>query len=427
MENLDVLSEEIVIVGSRYGELSDVVIPLFEKGEPIKSENIVKALGGNEVILRPDDNKYDRFAVAVYTVKQRLLGYVWMYQSHAMCQWMKSHQKRYVKGRITSLIPTVGVMTATMDIPMQLEIMDRCSPIDLEWADDLPEVLASITGQSLSLSIDLLQDELLIAKEWSERLQLRIDNLLRFIPMDLSASSYKECIELYCMMKQSPIEEVRRHSEYVLHSFVKRGSAQQMQWWVEHWLPDFFHSAAEGDLLGIFQTDRYTLERVEEELIKAPNHLFHLFTVNRSRFAWQLYYSALPQPLYNRLLTLLAVREIMLAEEKDNRPQMEITSDKLVKAIEKCQEYFWGKSAYAVLYCIFRDDFKKSFSKNSFEAMIEDLPFTMNRSYKCTAGSIANAFTNNPVFYENIDEWEQFKPLPRILKLRNQLRNELKL
>jgi len=125
---MDVLSEEIVIVGSRYGELADVVIPLFEKGEPINSENIVSELGGDEVILRPDDNKFDSFAVAVYTVLQRLLGYVWMYQSHAM-------------------------------------------------------------------------------RQWTERLQRRIDNLLRFIPMDLSASSYMECIELYCMMKQSPIEE----------------------------------------------------------------------------------------------------------------------------------------------------------------------------------------------------------------------------
>lgn len=411
---MDVLSEEIVIVGSRYGELADVVIPLFEKGEPINSENIVSVLGGDEVILRPDDNKFDSFAVAVYTVSQRLLGYVWMYQSHAMRQWMESHQKRFVKGRITSLIPKVGVMTATMDIPMLLEIANRYNPTDMEWADNLPEVLVSITGQSLCLSIDLLQDELQTATEWTERLQRRIDNLLRFIPMDLSANSYMECIELYCMMKQSPIEEVRKQSEYVLNSFVSRGSAQQMQWWVEHWLPDFFQSAAEGDLLGMFQADRYTLERVEEELIKAPNHLFHHFTVNRSRFAWKLYYSALPQPLYNRLLTLLAVREAMLAEgdgrkEDDN----ELTAALIAKAIAACKALMWGNAAYAVPFCVCRDVYHAEDNTASFERLLAEGGTVIPE------GTINTAINRNSWMKYHIDKWQEKGVKYRVLKLRD--------
>ena len=49
METKRELSEEIVIVGSRYGDLADVVKPLFEQAEPIEGENIVEVLGGVEV------------------------------------------------------------------------------------------------------------------------------------------------------------------------------------------------------------------------------------------------------------------------------------------------------------------------------------------------------------------------------------------
>ena len=48
---------------------------------------------------------------------------------------------------------------------------------------------------------------------------------------------------------------------------------------------------------------------------RAPGNLFYLYQVNRVRFAFQLYYLALPKEVYNRLLTLLAVRELMLGKE----------------------------------------------------------------------------------------------------------------
>ena len=53
-----------------------------------------------------------------------------------------------------------------------------------------------------------------------------------------------------------------------------------MKWWMEEWLPSFFHKAAEGDLLGMFEADHYTLDRVEGLLDAAPAHLFHLYKVN---------------------------------------------------------------------------------------------------------------------------------------------------
>ena len=48
---------------------------------------------------------------------------------------------------------------------------------------------------------------------------------------------------------------------------------------------------------------------------KAPERLFQLYLVNKYRFATHLYYSRLSQRAYDRLLTLLAVREAMLAKQ----------------------------------------------------------------------------------------------------------------
>ena len=36
------ITEEIVIVGSRYGDFADVLKPYYEKGEPIEPEDIGK-------------------------------------------------------------------------------------------------------------------------------------------------------------------------------------------------------------------------------------------------------------------------------------------------------------------------------------------------------------------------------------------------
>lgn len=99
---------------------------------------------------------------------------------------------------------------------------------------------------------------------------------------------------------------------------------------------------------------------------------------------------------------------------------------KLARAIENCQAYFWGSSAYAVAYCIYRDDFKEEISKSAFEQLIEQQTYEKQRTYKCSKGSISNAFSDNPIFSEHIDDWDDFDPMPRIIKLRDAIRNELK-
>ena len=333
---------EIIIVGSRYGELASVVKPLYAMMTPVAQTEIKEKLGGDVVYLSPTDNQFDDDAVGVFTVSQQLLGYVWMYQSYGLKQMLRNSGKRYVKAQISRMNTTFGLLMATSDGSWTLDANVQDNTIDAPtWAVDLPEVLTSMTSQSLTLGIDLLSDELRESTAWSDRLRQRIDNVLRHLPLDLSASHCQECMEVYRQMKQSTIAEVRQHSELLLQTLVSRGSQQQMEWWTEHWLTDFFASAASSDLLRLYEADGWTLERVEELLRKAPERLFQLYLVNKYRFATHLYYSRLSQRAYDRLLTLLAVREAMLAkqasdpaEKREAEPEEMFSDDeRIIKAV----------------------------------------------------------------------------------------------
>ena len=333
---------EIIIVGSRYGELASVVKPLYAMMTPVAQTEIKEKLGGDVVYLSPTDNQFDDDAVGVFTVSQQLLGYVWMYQSYGLKQMLRNSGKRYVKAQISRMNTTFGLLMATSDGSWTLDANVQDNTIDAPtWAVDLPEVLTSMTSQSLTLGLDLLSDELRESAAWSDRLRQRVDNVLRHLPLDLSASHCQECMEVYRQMKQSTIAEVRHHSELLLQTLVSRGSQQQMEWWTEHWLTDFFASAASGDLLRLYEADGWTLERVEELLRKAPERLFQLYLVNKYRFATHLYYSRLSQRASDRLLTLLAVREAMLtkqasgpAEKREPEPEEMFSDDeRIIKAV----------------------------------------------------------------------------------------------
>ena len=54
---------EIIIVGSRYGELASVVKPLYAMMTPVAQTEIKEKLGGDVVYLSPTDNQFDDDAV----------------------------------------------------------------------------------------------------------------------------------------------------------------------------------------------------------------------------------------------------------------------------------------------------------------------------------------------------------------------------
>ena len=100
MNNEDLNTDEIVIVGSRYGDLADVVTPFYEKGTPIEPEDIRKTLGCDEAVLMAVPNKHDAYAVGVFTLEEKRIGHVWMSQAPAVCRWLEQSKRDYVSVRI---------------------------------------------------------------------------------------------------------------------------------------------------------------------------------------------------------------------------------------------------------------------------------------------------------------------------------------
>jgi hypothetical protein len=80
-------------------------------------------------------------------------------------------------------------------------------------------------------------------------------------------------------------------------------------------------NSCDDETLDFYKANGYTLEKVESLLMDAPYNLFQRYKVNKYRFAKQLYYSALPQKIYYRLLTLLALRESMRNEVRSTKDE----------------------------------------------------------------------------------------------------------
>ena len=319
------ITQEIVIVGSRYGDFTDVLKPYYEKGEPIEQKDIKTLLGSDVVYLQPVSNNDDPYAVGVFVTMKKRLGFVWKDQSPSLREHMMANNKKFYKAHIKRINTRYGLMMAEATLHGKLPD-DVCRVIDFDegWAKNIPETVISITEQSLALGFAMLCDELPEMKQWNDTLENRFTNLKQDLPADLSGRHIPESRELYDKMKTSGIKEVRESCDEMLHAYVSRGSDENMKRWANIWLPQFFREFAASGLLGLFEAANYTLERVDALLNQAPAGLFYLYKFNRERFAFHLYYAAQPQEIYNRLLTLLAVREAMLEKmSKEENPHTE--------------------------------------------------------------------------------------------------------
>ena len=96
-------SDEIVIVGTRYEQLADVVSPLYDMKVPINKKDIARLFGSETVYMRPISNEYDMYAVGVYTANMNLLGYVWSWQSYAMREWLEKNNRDFIAANINRM------------------------------------------------------------------------------------------------------------------------------------------------------------------------------------------------------------------------------------------------------------------------------------------------------------------------------------
>lgn len=408
-ENL--ITEELVIVGSRYGGLADVLKPYYEKGEPIDTKNIEKLLGSTMVYLQPTSNNNDKYAVGVFLLSEVRLGYVWKDQSYPLYEWMQNSNKTLHTAEIKRIISRHGIIIAEIELPFRLQDCVR-QPLDLDmdWANNLPGTMVSVEHQSLHLSFSILTNELPDETAWSESLKKRFENLRRNLPADLSAQNIEDSIKLWNMMKCSPIKEVRALRDDILNDFVSRGSEKMMKRWVTKSLPKYLSEIIEADFIRLFEMSNYTLERVEELLNRAPNNLFHLYKYSREMFAFHLYYTSLPDMIYRRLLTLLAVREGMLGKMRGVTEQMDgrklPTAVIMANAVEQTMnEGLWyGATGWAVVYRVYQiAGYKGSYSEFVREA--KAWPWSRTIDYLPTDDAVSKPLRNGKMMTD-IKYWE---------------------
>lgn len=412
-------------MGSRYGELALETSDLYEQNYRTEKDAIRKALGDDMVYMHPVTNQYDPYAVAVFNCEMKRIGYVWMYQAPAMRCWLERNNQDYVRAFITEANPVAKVLMATTEEPFDLPVVPRTSKnINRNWADNLPEVLTN-PNESLSFGLSLLLDELKVATPWTDRLQRRIDNLLEYIQIDFSAYRYEDFMTVFWMMRASKSEQVRIQSDYLLNALINRASKEHMGWWTNNWLPYFFRKAADSDLLALFEAAHYSLEHVESLLDYSPENLYYLYKVSPLRFANKLFYSALPLKIYNRLLTLMAVREVMVKGVNLGKKEKAIgvypTMAEMASACEKTREesLWWGNTSWSVVYRVY---VMLGF-KGSEPAFIEEVgkwPFKKPFPYDCNKDSVGKPLRRGKIVGP-IEKWAGEGAHPREIKLGERL------
>lgn len=84
----------------------------------------------------------------------------------------------------------------------------------------------------------------------------------------------------------------------------------------------------------------------------------------------------------------------------------------LVECVGQVRDYFWSKSALAIVFCVCRDCFNYPSNMRQFE-----------RDFQCPEGLLANAFRNNPYMRLRIDKWAQNGAKDRVLRLLEAYKN----
>ena len=94
-----------------------------------------------------------------------------------------------------------------------------------------------------------------------------------------------------------------------------------------------------------------------------------------------------------------------------------LTNDALADAVQAIQTYMWGAAAYAVLFCECRDHRGYSTNMAQFERFVDATARARQLTYGCKAGTLADAFRNNPYLIKHVDRWQGIGVKPRSLYL----------
>ncbi len=338
-ETTESSTDEIVIVGCEYGDLADSINNLFDKKDPIVTNDIISTLESEELLLSPVYSMYDKYCIDVSTMfTRKRLGCVWMYQAPAVFKILESNEDDVFVVKVSKVMKTARAIKVVPEFDIDLSKVERdCQNLDLDWASDLPVVHMSAKLQALDTNVRLLYKHLKTDNKWSDLLEKRINDVEKYLPKDLSARHYQQIYDIYWMMDKSDDPKVNRRSEQFFYRLLHRASRDNCEMWLDNWLEDFFKDSEKRKVFALYKDAGYTLADIEDKLHQSPDNLFHIYTSDKERFPKRLYYAALPYEIYFRLLTLLAIRHLML-KEMDDSDASSVLTGKLASA--EAMEYW---------------------------------------------------------------------------------------
>ena len=106
-----------------------------------------------------------------------------------------------------------------------------------------------------------------------------------------------------------------------------------------------------------------------------------------------------------------------MKEEEETDTNRILTPDQLAKAVGKVLNLFWGKSSYAVLFCVCRDYFGYPNNMSMFESEFTELFDRLSNDYKCPLGTIGSAFSHNSFLKLHVERWKESGVKQRALQL----------
>ena len=91
---------------------------------------------------------------------------------------------------------------------------------------------------------------------------------------------------------------------------------------------------------------------------------------------------------------------------KERGLQTSLNEERLARAVEATQSFFWAQSAWAVVYCVCRDHLKMTMSMSEFERRVADYPLKP-KTKPCPESTVRAAFSDNDFMHSPLHRWPE--------------------
>ena len=108
--------------------------------------------------------------------------------------------------------------------------------------------------------------------------------------------------------------------------------------------------------------------------------------------------------------------EVKMGQTVAEEAPAKLTEDLLGKAVGGVKEYIWGHAAYAVLFCVCRDEYGWQDNASYFERQLQLLGINI------PAGTLNAAISRNPYMRQPLGKWKALGVMERVMVLVERFR-----